>query len=97
MGVSNVLHIPLPANVGGTGVVSPAPYGVMTSQGASAMIPINLTDGQLVVGSTGAQPIAANITQQDGVSITNGAGSIAVTTVPNAKASMPFNFMMMGG
>lgn len=38
-----------------------------------------LTNGQLIVGSTGATPVAATLTAGTGISITNGAGSITVT------------------
>ncbi len=98
MGINNSINAnPLRASLGGTGVISPPLHSILTAQGSGAMIPINLTDGQVIVGVSSGQPVAATITQQDGVLITNGSGSIAVTTVPNAKASMPFNFMMMGG
>ncbi len=36
-----------------------------------------LTDGQLQIGSTGANPTAASITGTNGITITNGAGSIS--------------------
>lgn len=42
-----------------------------------------LTNGQLVIGSTGLAPVAATLTAGSGISITNGAGSITVsTTIP---------------
>lgn len=37
-----------------------------------------LTNGQLLIGSTGAAPVAAALTAGAGISITNGAGSITV-------------------
>lgn len=37
-----------------------------------------LTDGQLVVGSTGLTPVAATLTAGTGMSITNGAGTITI-------------------
>jgi len=39
-----------------------------------------LTDGQLVVGSTGLAPVAVTITAGTGTSITNGAGAITVNS-----------------
>lgn len=36
------------------------------------------TNGQLLIGSTGAAPVAATITQGTGITITNGVGSIAI-------------------
>jgi hypothetical protein len=37
-----------------------------------------MTDGQLVIGQTGADPAVANLTAGTGISITNGAGSITI-------------------
>lgn len=49
-----------------------ASYGI-TSTGV-------LTNGQLVIGSTGVAPAVATLTPGDGVAITNGAGSITIAT-----------------
>lgn len=45
--------------------------GLITSAGAA-------TNGQILIGSTGAAPVRANITQGTGITVTNGAGSIAI-------------------
>lgn len=101
MSEQNSLNInlanPLAPSKGGLGVSSPTIHGILVSQGSSPVSPKVLTDGQLLVGSTGVDPIGANLTASDGVEITNGAGSVTINTAPNARASMPFNFMMMGG
>lgn len=39
-----------------------------------------LTNGQLLIGSTGLSPVASTITAGTGVTITNGAGSITIST-----------------
>lgn len=39
-----------------------------------------LTDGQVVIGSTGSTPVGAALTAGSGISITNGAGSITIAT-----------------
>jgi len=39
-----------------------------------------LTDGQLVVGSTGVAPVAATLTAGTGINITNAAGSITISS-----------------
>jgi hypothetical protein len=39
------------------------------------------TNGQLIIGSTGVDPVVATLTAGAGISITNGAGSITVATV----------------
>lgn len=38
-----------------------------------------LTNGQLLIGSTGAAPVAATLTAGAGISVTNGVGSITIT------------------
>ena len=40
---------------------------------------VALTDGELLIGSTGANPVAATITAGTGISVVNGAGSITIT------------------
>lgn len=37
------------------------------------------TNGQLIIGSTGANPVAANLTAGPGITITNGPGTITIT------------------
>jgi hypothetical protein len=49
---------------------------------SSAGVPVfsgTMTNGELIIGSTGATPTAANLTPGPGVSITNGAGSITIS------------------
>ena len=41
-----------------------------------------LTDGQILVGSTGSAPVAATITAGTGITVTNGAGSIEIEAQP---------------
>ena len=43
-----------------------------------------LTDGQIIIGSTGAIPVAATLTAGSGISITNGAGTITIAAVGGA-------------
>lgn len=57
--------------------------------GAAGQLPANLgplTNGQLVIGSTGAAPLAATLTAGGGIAITNAAGSITVATVGGGLA-----------
>jgi len=64
---------------GGTGVSSPTAHTLPVAEGAS---PFNflgpLTNGQLLIGSTGLDPVPAAITAGMGVTVTNAAGSITV-------------------
>lgn len=55
-----------------------------------------ITDGQLIIGSSSSQPIAANITAGTGISITNGTNSITVAATnasPNATIFMKDDFI----
>lgn len=60
-----------------------------------------MTDGQLLIGSTGAAPVVANIVEgtNQGVTIVNGAGSITLTTVQDIRtsASPQFNSALLTG
>lgn len=55
-------------------------HSIMLGQGSSNETGLALTDGQLPIGSTGADPVAATITAGTGISVTNGAGSITIAS-----------------
>lgn len=46
---------------------------------SNAITSLALTNGQLAIGSTGADPSAANLSAGTGISIANGAGSITIS------------------
>jgi len=48
-----------------------------------------LTNGQLVVGSTGASPVAATLTGGTGISVSNGAGSITIASTTTLPLTVP--------
>jgi len=54
----------------------------MVSSGGAIAEAGALTNGQLLIGSTGAAPVAANITAGSGITVTNGAGSIQIDYTP---------------
>lgn len=56
-----------------------------------------LTNGQLYIGSTGLSVVAANLTQgaNQGVTITNGAGSIQLATVQDIRTSASPTFLAL--
>lgn len=56
----------------GRGVVESSASGLLSSQA--------LTNGQVIIGSTGAQPVASTLTAGTGISISNGPGSITINT-----------------
>ncbi len=56
----------------GRGVVESDNTGLLSSQA--------LTNGQVIIGSTGAQPVASTLTAGTGVSISNGPGTITISS-----------------
>ena len=71
---------PLPASQGGTGVISPTAHSLLVGEGSSPMVSLGVaTNGQIPIGSTGADPVLATITAGMGVTVTNGAGSITLS------------------
>lgn len=57
------------------------------------------TNGQLLIGSTGAAPVAATLTQGTGITITNAAGSITVANagVLSFSQTVPAAFLSISG
>lgn len=54
-------------------------YGVVINDNAGLMATQALTNGQLIIGSTGAAVAAATLTAGAGINIANGAGTITIT------------------
>lgn len=52
---------------------------MVTDAAGSPILSGALSDGQLVIGSTGATPVAANLTAGAGIAISNGAGAITIS------------------
>lgn len=73
--------IPLPVADGGTGATTLTDHGVLVGSGTSAITALSVgTNGQLLVGSTGADPVFATIASSDGsVTRTTGAGTLGLT------------------
>lgn len=67
---------------GGTGVTSFSINGVVISNTTTtgALAALTLTNGQIVIGATGLPPVAATLTAGTGISITNAANSITIST-----------------
>lgn len=51
---------------------------ILTTDASKNVASTSLTNGQLLIGSTGATPTAATLTAGSGITITNGAGSITI-------------------
>ena len=71
----------LPVPNGGTGVNTLTDHGILLGSGAGAITPLGAaTHGQLPIGSTGADPVLATLTEGANITITNAAGSITIAS-----------------
>lgn len=69
----------IPATNGGTGVQSPTAHSLPVAQGSSAFSFLGpLSNGQLLIGSTGSNPVAATLTAGTNITISNSAGGITI-------------------
>lgn len=80
MTTNNQVNAPFPlsATKGGLGVASPTAHGILVGEGASAVTPIVLAAGQVLIGTTSSDPVGADLTAGTGVSITSATGSITI-------------------
>ena len=66
---------------GGTGATSFTATSLLLGQGTSAITALGAaSNGQLPIGSGGANPVLATLSQGTGISIANGAGSITISS-----------------
>jgi len=69
----------VPVNKGGTGVATLTAGAVLLGNGTSAVSSVPMTAGKILIGTaSGTAPLAATLTQGDGIVITNGSGSIGL-------------------
>lgn len=54
------------------------------------------TNGQIPIGSTGADPVLATLTAGTGITITNAAGSITVATTAASTQDYTHSFLLGG-
>jgi len=89
MATNNAINAPLPlaASQGGTGLASLTAHGILVGEGTSNVNPITLSNGQLLIGSTGADPVATTLTAGSNISISTGVGSITIS----GTGTVPFN------
>lgn len=87
-GSGTVTSVSLSAPLGGgtvttsgtLGTSSFTAHGFVLGEGSSALaVTAAPTNGQIPIGSTGADPVPATITAGAGITVTNGAGSITLT------------------
>ncbi len=73
------LDTALPVASGGTGASTLTDGGVLLGSGTGAITALGqATNGQLVVGSTGADPVLATLTGGSNITVTNTAGGISI-------------------
>lgn len=66
---------------GGTGLTTITDHSVMIGSGTSAVTPITVgSDGQVLLGATGADPAFGTLTSSGTITFTPGAGSLAINT-----------------
>jgi hypothetical protein len=75
---------PLSSTQGGLGVSAPTAHGILVAEGASAVTPIVLTAGQVLIGTTASDPAGATLTAGTGISISSTSGSITITNTEPA-------------
>ena len=64
---------------GGTGASTLTDHGVLLGSGTDPITPLGaMTDGQLVIGKTGDDPVVASITDGEGITTTAGAGTLTI-------------------
>jgi hypothetical protein len=76
---------------GGTGATTLTDGGILLGSGAGAITPLaQATNGQLVIGSTGADPVLATLTSAGAtVTITNTAGAINLEAAASVTGANP--------
>jgi microcystin-dependent protein len=79
--------MPLPVAKGGTGAATLTDHGILLGSGTSAVTPLGAaTNGQIPIGSTGADPVLATITgTANQITSTAGAGTITLS-IPDTAA-----------
>lgn len=87
--VDGSITIPLTVPQGGTGLITITDHGVMVGSGVAAVTPLAVgSNGQVLLGSTAADPVFATLTSSNStILFTPGAGSLSLqvaTTVPTS-------------
>lgn len=95
------LSTPVSSTNGGTGVSNPTAHTFAIAEGSSAFNFLGpLTNGQILIGSTGADPIPATLTAGLNITITNNAGSITIAanaTSTSFATNDTFSYTYFGG
>lgn len=68
--------------VGGTGAATLTDHGVLVGSGTAAVTALAVgTNGQLLVGSSSADPVMATLGTSNGLTTTAGAGTLSIAPV----------------
>lgn len=80
-------QVPVTVSKGGTGNSTLTSHGVMCGSGTGAVTPLAVgTSGQVLVGSTGADPTFHTLTSSDSsITFTTGAGTLSLQAVASSK------------
>ena len=79
---------PLIVGKGGTGLATITDHALLLGSGTDAVTPlVAATNGQIPIGSTGADPTLAALTEGEGIDVTNAAGSITIALNINGLAA----------
>src|SRR5574338_1695156 len=71
-------------------------HGIVIAQGNNAFAASNaLSNGQLLIGSSAANPVPATLTAGQGISITNGSGSITISATDVSWSTVSTNQSMV--
>jgi len=91
------IALPLIVSKGGTGAATLTDHSILLGSGTAAVTALGAaTNGQLPIGSTGADPVLAGITgTSNRITVTNGAGSITLTA-PQDLHTGATNFTVAG-
>lgn len=81
---------PQPVVEGGTGAQTFTAHSLLLGQGTSAVTALGAaSNGQIAIGSTGADPVLAGITAGTGISVSNGAGTITLASSSGLLTATP--------
>ena len=99
--IADITSGTLPVSMGGTGTTSLTGKQIIVSNvGGTALIEAGaMTNGQLLIGSTGATPSVSSLSAGTGISITNGAGTISLanTGVTSVALALPGGIFSVSG
>ncbi len=83
MALNNLVNSPFPTVVskGGTGLATLTAHSLQVGNGTGNITQLGVaTNGQIPIGSTGADPVLATITAGSGISVSNGTGTITIAS-----------------